>query len=149
VVFSRRMALTIRRAESSDLPRVETLLKRADLPALDPHPLLANLLVAEDGEGPIGAVVLEVSGRAGLVRAIVVEESRRGQGVGRELMRSLMARAAELGLKQLYAIAHASVGFLEALGFDAAAPDPLPLFVREARRRGGGEAAPLLQRRLR
>lgn len=143
------MALTIRRAESSDLPRVETLLKRADLPALDPHPLLANLLVAEEGAGPLGAVVLEVSGRAGLIRAIVVEEEQRRRGVGRELMRSLMARAAELGLKQLYVSAGDAAAFFEAVGFEAAAPEPLPAFVREARRRRGDESAALLRLKLR
>lgn len=143
------MPLKVRRAEPSDLPRVETLLKRADLPALDPHPLLANLLVAERGEGPVGAVALEVSGRSGLIRAVVVEEGQRGRGVGRELMRSLMARAAELGLKQLFASPGDAAGFFEAQGFQAAAPEPPPAFVREARRSRGEDAALLLQRRLR
>lgn len=142
------MALSLRRAESADLPRVETLLKRADLPALDPHPLLANLLVAEDEAGLAGVVNLEVSGRSGLVRAIAVEEAQRGQGIGRELMRSLMSRAAELGLKQLYAVVRDGVGFFEALGFQAAAPEPLPSFVRESRRRRGADTA-VLQLRLR
>jgi amino-acid N-acetyltransferase len=141
------MALTLRRAESADLPWVETLLKRADLPAVDPHPLLANLLVAEDAEGLVGAVALEVSGRSGLIRAIAVEEGQRRQGVGRELMRSLMARAAELGLKQLYAVVADGLGFFEAQGFAAAAPEALPSFVRESRRRRGNAA--VLQMRLR
>jgi N-acetylglutamate synthase-like GNAT family acetyltransferase len=141
-------ASLVRRAEPLDLPEVETLLKRADLPALDPHPVLANLLVAEGDTGVVGAVALEVAGRSGLIRAIVVEEDRRGQGVGDELMRSLMARVAELSLKQLYVIASGGADFFSARGFAAAGPEALPAFVREAHRRRASDA-PLLQLRLR
>ncbi len=141
------MTLRVRRAEPLDLPEVETLLKRAELPPLAPHPALANLLVAELDDTLVGAVALDVSGRAGLITAIVVDAAQRGRGVGRELARSLMARAAELGLKQLYAVASGAEGFFAALGFEPARLDVLPALVRESRRRAA--AATLLQLRLR
>lgn len=142
------MVSRVRRAEPLDLPEVETLLKRADLPALDPHPVLANLLVADGETGVVGVVALDVAGRSGLIRAIVVEVDRRGQGVGGDLMQSLMARAAELGLKQLYVIASGGVDFFTARGFAPAGPEALPAFVRETHRRRASDA-PLLQLRLR
>lgn len=143
------MTLRVRRAEALDLPEVETLLKRAELSPLAPHPALANLLVAELEDSLVGAVALDVSGRAGLISSIVVDAAERRRGVGRELMRSLMARAAELGLKQLYVIATGAEGFFAALGFEPERLESLPWLVRERRDRRGAAAAPLLQLRLR
>src|SRR5262245_50818090 len=143
------MMLRVRRGEELDLPGVETLLKRAELSPLAPHPALANLLVAELGETLVGAVYLDVSGRAGLISSIAVDAAQRGRGVGRELVRSLMARAAELGLKQLYVVATGAEGFFTAFGFEPARLEALPALVRERRDRRGAAAAPLLQLRLR
>lgn len=141
--------MRIRRAERRDLPQVETLLKKADLPALAPHPLLSNVLVAEL-EGKIAAAaVLDVFARSGLLRTIVVAPDQRRRGLGREIFRSLLARAHELSLKQLYVVASREREFFAALGFEAAPPDDVPLALREARPDREIPAADLMELRLR
>jgi N-acetylglutamate synthase-like GNAT family acetyltransferase len=143
------MAVRVRRAERRDLARVEALLKEADLPVLDPRPVLSNVLVAELDDELVGAAALDVFGRSGLVRALAVAEDRRRRGVGRELFRSLLPRAQELSLNQLYVIAAAGREFFEALGFEPVPPDELPLAVLASRRDREATAERLMGLRLR
>ncbi len=143
------MTVRVRRAERRDLPRVETLFKEADLPVLDPRPALSNVLVAEVDEHVVGAAALDVFGRSGLIRALAVTADHQRRGVGRELFRSLLPRAHELSLKQLYVIAVAAPEFFAALGFAAVAPDEVPLAVRGANRDREASAEQLMELRLR
>jgi N-acetylglutamate synthase-like GNAT family acetyltransferase len=139
----------VRRAERGDLPQAEALFKQADLAALEPTPLLSNVLVAEIDDHVVGAAVLDVFGRSGLVRALAVAPDRRRRGVGREIFRSLLPRAHELSLNQLYVIAAAGREFFTALGFEPVAPDEVPMAVLSARRDRQLTAARLMGLRLR
>lgn len=141
------MTAPMRRAERRDLAQVETLLKQADLPALEAQVPLSNLLVAEDERQVVGAIALEVFGRSGLVRAVVVAPERRGQGLGRELCRSLLARASELGLREIYAVPSDAVGFFTALGFEPVGEEEIAPALRRSRafRRRGPDGAPVLR----
>jgi len=137
----------MRRAERRDLAQVETLLKQADLPALDNQVPVSNLVVAEEGRAVVGAIALEVFGRSGLVRSVVVAPERRRQGLGRELLRSLSSRASELGLKEFYAIADDGRAFFTALGFEPVGDEEItgPLRLSRAFRSRGAAGAPVLR----
>jgi amino-acid N-acetyltransferase len=143
------MTVHVRRAERRELPVVETLFKEADLPVLDPRPVLSNVLVAELDDEIVGAAALDVFARSGLVRALAVTADQRRRGVGRELFRSLIPRAHELSLKRLYVVATEAREFLTALGFEAATPDEVPMAVRNACREREATAEQLLELRLR
>jgi N-acetylglutamate synthase-like GNAT family acetyltransferase len=123
--------MRIRRAEPGDLDGVGKLLAEAELPALGPHPTLANLLLAEREGALVGAISMEVSGRAGLLRAVAVTPGDRRGGVARELFRSLTARAHELSLKDLYVVPGGAEAFFSALGFAEVAEDQVPLPLRK------------------
>ena len=109
--------MDIRRAAEEDLAQVDALLEEAGLPPLPRHTPLSNVIVALDGPAVRGAATVEVAGRYGLVRSTVVAPDVRGRGLGASLLRTLVARAHELGLLQLYLLTENAAGFFEAQEF--------------------------------
>ena len=93
--------MQIRRASPEDRDEVASLLGQADLPALPPCFPLTNLAVALENSSVVGAVALTVIGRVGLLRSAAVAPSHARQGVGTSLIQNLLARAHELGLREL------------------------------------------------
>ena len=93
--------MDIRRATSADLTRIAALLEERGLPALPSSVPVSNVLVALDGGVVVGTVALEVVARYGLLRSVVVSQSRQRQGVGSSLMRSMIARGHKLGLREI------------------------------------------------
>ena len=101
--------LTLRRADESDVPAMHALQLRAfqeearrcdkpDIPPLlePPSAILEHVrsqvaLVARDGGVLVGCVRGIVDGAACTVRALVVEPSHHGQGIGSALLRALEA----------------------------------------------------------
>ena len=114
--------LRIRRAERADLPAVLRLLRAFDPPgAPEPDRAAAErvfariaaypdfaVYVAEDGGETVGTFSLLVMDNlahgftpAGVVESVVVAEGRRGQGIGKAMMRFAMDRCAEAGCYKL------------------------------------------------
>lgn len=109
--------MDIRRATLQDLDAVAVLLDDAQLPPLPSRLPRSNVLVAFDGSDVRGAIALEVVRRLGLVRSAVVEPSERDTGTGSSLLRSLIARAHELGLQSLYLLTEDAADFFAQTGF--------------------------------
>jgi N-acetylglutamate synthase-like GNAT family acetyltransferase len=93
--------MDIRRATPADLDDVAPLLRTVGLPPIPDEIPLANILVALDGATLIGVIALQVVARYGLARSAAVETAYQRQGVGTSLLHSLIARAHELGLRDL------------------------------------------------
>jgi amino-acid N-acetyltransferase len=109
----------IRRATPDDLDQVHSLLSAAGLPALPRSLPLSNVLVALQSNAVIGAVALEVRGLRGLLRSVVVEPQHTRKGVGTSLLKTLLARAQELSLRELYLITEGAEKFFSNAGFVA------------------------------
>lgn len=125
--------MEIRRGTREELEGIRALLEASGLPVLPLHTPLANILVAlEDGK-LVGAAALEVISRRGLTLALAVSDEHREDGLGTSLLRSLVSRAQELGLRELYAVAGASAAHFAPLGFQPVAPDAVPGEIRGAR----------------
>lgn len=94
---------------------------------------LANLLVAIGDDGSIvGAIGLEVHARRGLVRSAVVAEDQRARGVGSELMHGVIARASELGLRELFLLTETAAPFFSRFGFEEVARSSVPPEIRRS-----------------
>jgi amino-acid N-acetyltransferase len=125
--------MKIGNAFPENLEQAASLLSAAELPPLPAGLPLRNVLVCLESDQVIGVVALEVLGLRGLVRSLAVDPSHAGQGIGRSLLESLVARAHELSLRDLYLLTEGSQEFLEEFGFVTVRRESVPLAVRSAR----------------
>ncbi len=119
-----------RRATTDDLDQIGSLLAAAGLPLLPQNIPYANLLVTLSDGRVIGAIALEVAARRGLLRSAVVQAAHQGRGVGASLLLSIIARAHELGLRELYVFTENADTFFAKSGFSVVARDTLPPEIR-------------------
>jgi amino-acid N-acetyltransferase len=125
--------MDIRRATPDDLGQVAELLDAAGLLPLPGNLPLANVLVALGDTAVVGVIALEVRGRRGLVRSVAVESGHSRQGVGTSLLQSLLARAQELGLRELYLLTEGAAEFFGNAGFVAVPRDSVPAEISSTR----------------
>lgn len=111
------MTATIRVAAPGDFAGVVGLLEAADLPTAGLKPSLPDFLVAEEGGRVVGTVGLEVYGDSALLRSAVVDAGRRGSGLGRDLVESLLDRAGVRGVREIYLLTTTAEHFFPRFGF--------------------------------
>jgi amino-acid N-acetyltransferase len=116
----------MRRATSTDLDRVNTLLAANHLPTEGVKEAINDFIVAEVGDNFIGAIGVELYGRAGLLRSAVVSRERRGQGVGRALVGELVSRARSANVESLYLLTTTAEPYFESFGFEVVDRSTVP-----------------------
>lgn len=113
---------------------LEMLLKGAKLPTEDLTPaMLADFLLAFQGNKLVGAAGLERHAKDGLLRSVAVEKSLRGTGLGRRLVTSMEDRAMGRGLRQLFLLTTNMEDFFRALGYIPLGRDAAPPGIRNSR----------------
>jgi len=93
------------------------LIESCDLPREGLSDHLATTLVARDSEKVVGCAALELYDRDALLRSVAVQESMRGQGLGRRLTMSAMDLARQHGVADLYLLTQTASKFFSRLGF--------------------------------
>lgn len=119
-----------RRATPADRSAIAALLEADGLAPLPATVPLSNVLVARRDGDVQGVVVLEVGVRKGLLRSLAVAGAHREDGTRKSLVRSVIARAHELGLRELYLATDEEGDFFDVFGFHPVTPDDLPPEVR-------------------
>jgi len=110
------MSDTILRATRDQLGAIVGLLRAADLPTADVDERIV-FHVALDARGAvIGAVGLEALEACVLLRSLVVADSERGRGLGRELVVVALEAARPLG-PEVFALTTTAARFFRELGF--------------------------------
>jgi len=109
--------MKIRRAKSSDLSAVESLLTASDLPTDGVRDNFSGFVVADDDGAIAGAIGLEKYGSVALLRSAVVAPDHRGTGVGRKLVEQLLERAEEAGIDELYLLTTIAEKYFPRFGF--------------------------------
>ena len=122
-----------RRATQRDLECIGSLHEESGLPALPSNIPLSNVIVALDGNQAVGGMALEVCARSGLLRSAVVSQAQRRKGVGTSLVQSIIARAHELGLCDLYLLTEHASEFFAAVGFATIDRSEVPGEIRATR----------------
>jgi N-acetylglutamate synthase-like GNAT family acetyltransferase len=122
--------LDIRRATREELGEIDALLAASGRPPLPPRVSLANVLVGREADCVIGVVALEVVARRGLTLWAAVAADHAAEKVLTSLMHSLIARAQELGLREIYALTGNSLDLLAPFGFAPISPGTVPKEVR-------------------
>lgn len=111
--------MTVREADAADLDRMETLLEGNDLPSRDVRSNPESFYVGEVDGTFVGIGGVERYGSAGLLRSVVVEESRRGQGYGSALCDALEDEASADGVDTLFLLTTTAATFFRARGYEA------------------------------
>ncbi len=119
-------ALTLRPARPDDLPAILALLEAAGLPPQGVAEWLPRFVVAERSGAVIAAAGLEVYGRAGLLRSVVVAPAARGSGLGTALTERIAADAAGAGVRMLYLLTTTAPEYFPRLGFQRIDRQALP-----------------------
>lgn len=122
--------MVIRRASSDDLGRVASLLQSASLPPLSSAMPLANVLVALEDGSVVGVIALHVSGLRGLMWPAAVAPAHLDGDVRTSLLQSLIVRAHELSLRELFLVTRKDADFFEAMGFERISSDAVPMAFR-------------------
>lgn len=106
---------------------------------------LSNLLVGLEAGSIVGAVALDVVARRGLIVAVAVSGEHQDGNVAASLVSSLIARAHELGLRELYAPSRVAGDVLTRYGFGEVPEGGLPDEVRSMRSYPGEDGVVYLE----
>ena len=121
------------RSAADDLAYLERLLSAADLPTDDvrDNPGCFSVAVAADGNERVGCGGIEAYGEVGLLRSVVVESERRGEGYGAALYAALEDRARADGIDSLYLLTTTAADFFDSQGYERVERSAAPASVQE------------------
>jgi amino-acid N-acetyltransferase len=112
------MAFPPEPARAHDLREALALLRRAELPTEGVIDQFGNYLVVRDAGQLVGLAGLEVHGRDGLLRSVVVEPDYRGEGAGRALVDGALSLARRMGLDEVYLLTTTARDYFLRRGFE-------------------------------
>jgi amino-acid N-acetyltransferase len=113
-----------------DYPAVIALLEAAGLPTTGVPRTLGDFLVADAGDGVAGAIGLERYGSGALLRSAVVRPGDQGTGIGTLLVRALLDRARDGGLREIYLLTTTAERWFPRFGFASIEREQVPDAVR-------------------
>ncbi len=122
--------ITLRRAQSTDLPAIKLLLRGEALPLGGVEAALDGLVVADRSGEVVGVGGLERRGDVALLRSLAVARAGRGAGLGQRLVARLLDQAREGGVTSLWLLTEGAEGFFEHFGFRPVSRDQVPEAIR-------------------
>lgn len=124
----------LRPAEARDVDSVAELLRQADLPTEGLDEQFGEGYVVADLDGEIvGAGGMEVYGRFGLLRSVVVRPSFQGQGIGEAIVDERLRWSARRGLRAVYLLTTTVPEFFEKVGFAQLKRTEMPAEIQGSR----------------
>lgn len=107
------MTPLLRNATAADMQAIRELLDGNGLPTSDLACSSARFTVACEGDRIIGAGALERFGQTALLRSVAVDPARRGQGLGRHIVKALEHQARAAGISRLVLLTQGARRFFE------------------------------------
>lgn len=109
--------MRIRAATPEDLSAVQQLLTESGLPTdgVDAH--ITEFFVAQGDDAISGVIGMERYDGLGLLRSAAVSASARGQGVGSQLVETVLKRAESAGIKDVYLLTTTAAEYFPRFGF--------------------------------
>ena len=106
------------------------LLEATGLPTAGVPRTLGDFLVADAEDGLAGAIGLERYGSAALLRSAAVRPGDQGTGIGGALVRAVLDRARDGGLREIYLLTTTAERWFPRFGFTPIERDQVPDAVR-------------------
>jgi amino-acid N-acetyltransferase len=123
--------ISIRSATATDLPQIKRLLEANKLPTIGIEKCVDNFIIALSGDGSwVGVAGLEVYGKSGLLRSVVVDEHFRKMGYGRTLVESILKNARLRGLEGIYLLTETAAAYFKGLEFEVVDRRDIPEAVK-------------------
>lgn len=111
--------IKLKKATKRDLPLIEKLLRENELPYEDIPSKLDFMFVGHIDTKVVGIAGVEIDGKYGLLRSLVVEEPFRGKGYGRTLCLQTIEYAKSRGVGELYLLTATAEKFFQKIGFES------------------------------
>ena len=122
----------VRKAQGSDLARLEELLAECGLPGAGVADHLDTFLVAEREGRVIASAGLETVPGAALLRSLAVEPGARKRRVAGRLVEEALALAAWMGAREVYLLTGTAADWFSARGFEEVPRGAIPAALRES-----------------
>lgn len=122
--------LAVRRAIPADTRPIRDLLTAAQLPVEDLDRASVQFWVVGEGSPVVGAIGLERSGAAGLLRSLVVAPAKQKHGVGRTLVAALERDARQAGVDELVLLTQTAEAFFRRSGYGVVDRASVPAGIR-------------------
>ncbi len=119
-------SIVLQLTTEKDVDFIITKLKDNKLPTEDIKLKIDNIYLIEDGGKRIGIAGLEILGRYGLVRSIVVDQEFRNKGYGKSIIEALIKLARLKKLKELYLLTTSAEEFFSKIDFEKIDRDQVP-----------------------
>jgi N-acetylglutamate synthase-like GNAT family acetyltransferase len=124
----------LRPVREADRRTVADLLAGADLPVEGLEEQFGEGYVVAELDGRIvGAGGIEVHGRSGLLRSVVVREEARGRGLGQLIVNDRLRWSARKGLRAVYLLTLTVPEFFAHMGFTEMKRHEMPDEIQESR----------------
>jgi amino-acid N-acetyltransferase len=123
--------MRIRPALPDDMPAVEELLTKTDLPVKGVKDTIESFVVAESEGRVVGVGGVERCGDFGLLRSVAVDPAVRGRGAGAAITEWLIADSEASGLSALYLLTTTAGNYFPSLGFHETPRESAPLAIKE------------------
>jgi N-acetylglutamate synthase-like GNAT family acetyltransferase len=109
--------ITISGATAADVPVIEQLLVRNQLPTAGLEDHWKTFIVARDSGVIVGCAGSEAYQFVALIRSVAVAESHRSRGVGRRIVRQLLDRLSSRGIREFYLLTTTAQDYFAKRGF--------------------------------
>lgn len=123
-------SITVRKADTKDIDRIEALLDAHDLPYQDVRTKPECFFIVSSDEEFIGIGGVETYGSNGLLRSVVIEESSRGRGYGTTVRETLEEYARTAGVETLYLLTTTASTFFRRSGYEEVDRTNVPRTIR-------------------
>ena len=121
----------LRPAQTTDLPAIEQLLTRSNLPVAGVSETLSGFVVAEAEGTIVGTAALELCCDNALLRSVAVAPEWRSRGLGRALVTRVIADAETRGIRALYLLTTTAEQYFPSFGFHRITRNEAPAEIQE------------------
>lgn len=125
-------SVRIEPATSADVEAIEALLAENHLPTVGVKEWMSSALVARAGSRTVGCAALELYPSGALLRSVAVADSRRGEGIGRQLTDAALVLARAHGAPAVFLLTTTAGGFFPRFGFEPVERTDVPADVKQS-----------------
>jgi|SRR5688572_8573022 len=110
--------MVIASATANDLPAVQALLTRHNLPLADLTSHIATMVVARDAGRVVGVAALELYAGGALLRSVAVDPAAQGRRIGHQLTEAALHLAGERSVDAVFLLTTTAETFFPRFGFE-------------------------------